>query len=194
MQTAATLPLVGGHIALDFVNSTDEQDPAGDDVLQTAADLRTWGQRCGLLGDDVSLDGGDAELARALAARELLHDLFVARTAAGEAPPDRLAELASLVAEAYGAGTLAQAGDGHVGWSWPGNRLSSVRHAVVTGALELLESAPAGRLKRCPGENCGWVFLDTSKRGNRRWCSMSECGQQAKDAQRRARRRGRGAA
>jgi len=191
MATAADLPLVGGHVALDFVNSTDEQDPAGDDVLRTAADLCTWGQRCGLLGDEVQLGGGEAELARALSARELLHDMFIARIDAGSPRPAQLAELAGMVAEAYGAGTLAQADDGHLSWSWPRSQLSSVRHAVVTGALELLESAPGGRLKLCPGENCGWIFLDTSKRGNRRWCSMSECGQQAKDAQRRARRRAR---
>jgi predicted RNA-binding Zn ribbon-like protein len=64
----------------------------------------------------------------------------------------------------------------------------------VTSAVELLRSSPTGRLKECPGDRCGWLFLDTSKRGNRRWCSMSECGQEAKDEQRRALRRARSGA
>ena len=42
-------------------------------------------------------------------------------------------------------------------------------------------------IRQCPGDHCGWFFLDSTKRGNRRWCSMSECGQEAKTAQRRAR-------
>jgi predicted RNA-binding Zn ribbon-like protein len=190
MQTAATLPLVGGHIALDFVNTTDEHDPAGEDVLRTPEDLATWGARCGVLSAATPSAEGAPELARALEARGLLHDLFIARIAGAPPATACLAELAALAAEAYGAGTLTRAGDeGRVQWRWPRDRLSSVRHVAVTSALELLESTPGGRLKLCPGENCGWIFLDSSKRGNRRWCSMSECGQQAKDAQRRARRR-----
>jgi hypothetical protein len=30
----------------------------------------------------------------------------------------------------------------------------------------------------CPGDDCGWVFLD--HRGRRRWCSMQSCGNRAK--------------
>jgi predicted RNA-binding Zn ribbon-like protein len=188
MHTAADLPLVGGHLALDFVNTTDEQDPAGEDVLQTAVDLRTWGERCGVLSASASLADGAAELTRALGVRELLHELFVARIKGKRAKPARLDELSALAAEAYAAATLQPADAGRVRWRWSERDLASVRHAVVTQALELLEIDPSGRLKECPGENCGWLFLDTSKRGNRRWCSMSECGQNAKDQQRRSRR------
>jgi predicted RNA-binding Zn ribbon-like protein len=58
----------------------------------------------------------------------------------------------------------------------------------VTGTIDLLQAEPTVRLKQCPGQQCGWFFLDTTKRGNRRWCSMAECGQEAKDEQRRVRR------
>ncbi|MGH2486180.1 MAG: CGNR zinc finger domain-containing protein [Ktedonobacterales bacterium] len=27
-------------------------------------------------------------------------------------------------------------------------------------------------MRECPGPRCGWLFLDTSKNGARRWCSM----------------------
>jgi predicted RNA-binding Zn ribbon-like protein len=188
MHTAADLPLVGGHLALDFVNTTDEQDPAGEDVLQTVADLRTWGERCGLLDATASLAGGAAELTRALGVRELLHALFVARINGRPEGMARLGELSALVSEAYGAAALQPSSAGRVEWHWSRNELASVRHAVVTQALELLQAEPSERLKECPGERCGWLFLDTSKRGNRRWCSMSECGQEAKDQQRRRRR------
>ncbi|MFH9585335.1 CGNR zinc finger domain-containing protein [Streptomyces luteogriseus] len=29
-------------------------------------------------------------------------------------------------------------------------------------------------VRRCPGQDCGWLFLDES--GRRRWCSLVTCG------------------
>ncbi len=189
VQTVAELPFVGGHVALDFVNSAEERGhPDAEDVLRTPADLRTWGRRYGLLAASASSNDEAAELERAVRARELLHDLFSAGVDGATAEATQLAALAELTAEAYAAATLTPADAGRLEWRWGRNDLATVRHVVVTAATELLRSAPAGRLRRCPGDQCGWLFLDTSKRGNRRWCSMSECGQEAKDEQRRARR------
>ena len=36
------------------------------------------------------------------------------------------------------------------------------------------------RVRQCANPDCGWLFLDNSKSGNRRWCSMSACGNRAK--------------
>jgi predicted RNA-binding Zn ribbon-like protein len=187
MQTAAGLPLVGGHVTLDFVNTAEERGhPNAADVLRTPADLRIWGRRLGVLSPAASAAD---ELDRALAARELLHTLLSARANGAKPKRAQLAQLSALAAEAHAAATLEPSGDGRVEWRWPKTDLASVRHVAVTGAIELLRAEPTGRLKQCPGDRCGWLFLDTSKRGNRRWCSMSECGQEAKDEQRRARRR-----
>jgi predicted RNA-binding Zn ribbon-like protein len=46
-----------------------------------------------------------------------------------------------------------------------------------------------GRVKACPGPDCGWVFVDHSRNGARRWCQMSACGNRAKGAAFRERRR-----
>jgi len=62
---------------------------------------------------------------------------------------------------------------------------ASWMRVMVTSAIELLHADPGSRLKQCPGEHCGWFFIDTTKRGNRRWCSMSDCGQEAKNLNRR---------
>jgi predicted RNA-binding Zn ribbon-like protein len=39
---------------------------------------------------------------------------------------------------------------------------------------------PLERLHSCGGERCEWMFLDLSKNGKRRWCSMATCGNDAK--------------
>ncbi|MEV4001794.1 CGNR zinc finger domain-containing protein [Actinomadura sp. NPDC049753] len=46
--------------------------------------------------------------------------------------------------------------------------------------LDLLSTAPPGRLRHCEGTGCVLWFLDTSRSGRRRWCSMSGCGNRAK--------------
>ncbi|GAA2796502.1 CGNR zinc finger domain-containing protein [Saccharopolyspora taberi] len=51
---------------------------------------------------------------------------------------------------------------------------------VARSFLELLRSAPRGRLRRCEGPECVLWFLDTSRNGRRRWCSMAGCGNRAK--------------
>ena len=37
-------------------------------------------------------------------------------------------------------------------------------------------SDPRGRLGVCADEECRWAFVDTSKRGDRIWCSSADCG------------------
>jgi predicted RNA-binding Zn ribbon-like protein len=191
MQPVSDLPFVGGDPALDFVNTAEQRGhPAAGDALVGPADLRLWGQRYGLLGTSAQLDpdAGD-ELGRARAARDLLYDILAARTEGRPAAGPQLAELADLARLAYQAGGLKPADDNSVRWQWSRSDLASVRHVAVTSGIELLRAEPSPRLKQCPGDHCGWFFLDTTKRGNRRWCLMSECGQDAKDERRRALRR-----
>jgi hypothetical protein len=51
---------------------------------------------------------------------------------------------------------------------------------VARDALDLVTSPSLARLRNCAGPNCGALFLDTSRPGNRRWCSMGTCGNRAK--------------
>lgn len=187
MQTVAEIPFIGGHVALDFVNTAEGRDhqDAGE-ALRTAADLRQWGERRGVIAD--STETGDAdELPAALDARELLYRLFLDRSGGQRAAETDLAALERLATSAYLAAHLDQAADGRLSWGWDRAQLSTVRYVAVASALDLLSQSPTARLKQCPGDDCGWFFIDTTKRGNRRWCSMSECGQEAKTARRRAR-------
>jgi predicted RNA-binding Zn ribbon-like protein len=183
------MPFIAGQVALDFVNTAEERGhPEAGDALRTPADLSLWGRRYGLLSSNAH--GGEqarGELRRALDARELLYSLFFDRVHDRPASRADLERLATLASTAYRAASLECSADGQLRWRWSRSELATVRHVAVTAAVELLGDEPPGRLKQCPGEQCGWFFLDTTKRGNRRWCVMSECGQDAKSARRRAR-------
>ena len=50
--------------------------------------------------------------------------------------------------------------------------------AVARAAYDLLTGDHLARVKVCAG--CHWLFLDRSKNGSRRWCSMEDCGTSAK--------------
>jgi predicted RNA-binding Zn ribbon-like protein len=181
------MALVGGDPAIDFVNTAEERgDPEADDALRSAADLRAWGQRYGLIarsGARAAHDEAEFKLARE--ARELLYALFFARAHQRRVPKDVLPRLSELAVDAYRAATLEPSANGTLQWRWDRAALSTIRHVAVTSAIDLLSGEATARLKQCPGEHCGWFFLDTTKRGNRRWCSMGECGQEAKNLRRR---------
>lgn len=193
METVSELPFIAGHVALDFVNTAEQRGhPDAGDALGAPADLRVWGQRYGvILGEPVGDDDDRGEFGRAIEARELLYALFLARCTGQRASKAQVARLTELGAAAYRAGNLGPRDDGSISWSWDRSQLATIRHIAVTGAIDLLQAQPSARLKQCPGDRCGWFFLDTTKRGNRRWCSMAECGQDAKDEQRRLRRQAR---
>jgi predicted RNA-binding Zn ribbon-like protein len=57
---------------------------------------------------------------------------------------------------------------------------SDVWAPIATAVAELLSTAPPARLRKCEG--CVVHFLDTSKKGSRRWCSMNICGNKIKVA------------
>ncbi|MEU4566776.1 CGNR zinc finger domain-containing protein [Micromonospora sp. NPDC023956] len=50
--------------------------------------------------------------------------------------------------------------------------------ACGRAAADLLTTADRPRIRACPGDDCGWLFVDP--RGRRRWCSMAVCGNRAK--------------
>ncbi len=54
---------------------------------------------------------------------------------------------------------------------------------------ELLVAPELARVRLCEGDDCGWLFVDGSRAGSRRWCDMSDCGNLAKVRAFRARNR-----
>jgi predicted RNA-binding Zn ribbon-like protein len=62
---------------------------------------------------------------------------------------------------------------------------------AVDAALSLLCTGDLGRIRRCPpeGGGCGWLFLDHSRNGSRRWCRMADCGTEVKSRRLTQRRR-----
>jgi predicted RNA-binding Zn ribbon-like protein len=61
--------------------------------------------------------------------------------------------------------------------------------SVARDAIDVFGGPRAARLKRCEGSRCALLFVDTSRSGRRRWCSMERCGNRAKAAAHRRRKK-----
>ena len=74
--------------------------------------------------------------------------------------------------------------------TWVGVQgVRSLLSSVAQDAVDILGGPRAARLKRCEGSRCALLFVDTSRSGRRRWCSMQRCGNRAKVAAHRRRRK-----
>jgi predicted RNA-binding Zn ribbon-like protein len=51
---------------------------------------------------------------------------------------------------------------------------------MALAAREAIDLVGSTRLRQCAGDNCALLFLDTSRPGKRRWCSMERCGNRNK--------------
>jgi predicted RNA-binding Zn ribbon-like protein len=52
--------------------------------------------------------------------------------------------------------------------------------ALARDAIDLFTGPLSERIRRCAADDCGLLFVDASRPGQRRWCSMNRCGSRAK--------------
>ncbi len=193
---------VGGELALDLVNTVD-WTPAGlrDERLPDYASLTRWAegagaatarqaQRLRTLGRAQPRRAA-AALDRARSLRSTLQRLFV--EVAGGAPSAAALDALdrhlpavyprlSLVPASPDARRLGRA----AAWTWrgQGDDLEAITWPVVRAAAELLVSTEAAQVRVCGGPSCGWMYVDRSRNGLRRWCLMETCGTREKSRRR----------
>lgn len=184
----ATIRLLGGHPALDFINTVDAwRDRWGPDFLVHYEDLVAWAERVGLVGAGLAAvlrtkaanapTEAEAALVRARALRKSLHALFLNEAGAMPLNSDDAEQLNAILRLAGEHRELRQeAGSFH--WAWRDEAdLDSVLYRVAFEAADLLAARASRRdIRECHGVNCGWLFLDTSRSGRRLWCSEETCG------------------
>lgn len=186
--------LVGGHPSLDFVNTVGGRDVSGGplaDKLKGYSDLLAWSVDAGLTNQGeagairaVLLDEpgeSSAAFGRAIELRETLWQVM-SGWAGGILPdPAVLAQLNDFIRMARAHQILIPSRNGF-SWSWDRHTpvLDRLSWELALSGGELLASPTAALLRRCGGEQCGWLFLDRSRNGTRRWCDMKDCGTRAK--------------
>lgn len=177
MSYLSTSPrLVGGRLILDFLNTADWSRDGGvvDDKLDGPADLATWLDAVGLPRRDLSELG--AGLAELRGFRSEMRGIFLAALGMGDVSHDALATLNR--AASRGSDALVEAAGDHATVFARTSGLARI--LAISAAAVLGDPRESCRVKLCPGGNCGWLFLDETKNGRRRWCTMETCGNRAK--------------
>ena len=186
---AATLDLVADALCLNFTNtSSGRGTPMRQEHLRQWEHLLAWAEHAGVIDAPyrrvLELSGehcGGETLGPALELRETIYALFRAVNASQGAPASSLQPLNRTLSEAMAAAGIRPAAEGFT-WGWPDDEPQPMRilWAIARSAAELLTGPDLDRVKFCPGEGCGWLFLDKTRNGKRRWCEMEVCGSRAK--------------
>jgi predicted RNA-binding Zn ribbon-like protein len=190
----AEFQLVAGHRALDFVNTVDWRwDPLRrKDLLEGFEDLVGWARQTAIvtaaearaLTATARRDPRPAgrTLQRARRLREALGRIFEAASMGQRPAAADLRRFNAFLSASLRRRRLELRGNRY-DWSWTasGDRpLDALLSPIVIAAAELLTSPQRFKIRACAAEDCGWLFLDTSRSGRRRWCSMLSCGNRAK--------------
>lgn len=189
--------LIGGHPALDFVNTVGGRIEDGSDCgysvwsdkLAEVADLASWSVKAGFLTADeadsllntLTKDPSAAKkmLKKAIEIREVLYRIFKAVIEKRVPEPKDLTIFNNELLAARKSESLSYK-DGGFSWTWNDSPVERVLWIVMRSAADLLASDALSKVGQCGGPECRWLFLDESRRHNRQWCDMKDCGNLAK--------------
>jgi predicted RNA-binding Zn ribbon-like protein len=197
--------LRGGVVCLDFVNTVGWRlTDCPSEYLRSYEDLLDWGRQAGLLAPEeteglfrqATLDpeGVEETLSRARVLREAIFR-EISWAIAGESQDENALSVLNRELSVALSRLRVIASGGAFRWGWDrsdddgGVRLDGPLWPVAQSAAELLTSPKLGRVKLCAGEGCGWVFLDESRNGSRRWCDSRGCGNRERVRRHLARKR-----
>jgi predicted RNA-binding Zn ribbon-like protein len=181
---------VGNHLALDFLNTKPVLADGSKELLPDVDALVRWLVASGALprqkGKALARKWSRTShaalfLRELLKFRERLRAVAFRQEAGLSVSTAFIAEVNSLLKQHPSAIALQRKGeklglDAAFDLKKPGD----VWAPIAISVAELLSNAPASRLRKC--EACVVHFLDTSKKGSRRWCSMNICGNKVKVA------------
>ncbi|MFZ0452430.1 MAG: CGNR zinc finger domain-containing protein [Ignavibacteriaceae bacterium] len=199
MNEIKSWKFIGGMLCLDFVNSVGgrmvkegrhlPENVVIRDKLENFKDLVSWEKEIGIITEAekkylINLsEKKEAErtFKKAIELRESLFKIIY-NVINNKDPEDELIEL--LNQEYFSANDNRKLiyKDHKIEWQFSKDPLKPdyLIWLVAESAVRLLSSDLISRVKICAGDDCGWLFIDTSKNKSRQWCDMKDCGNLAK--------------
>jgi predicted RNA-binding Zn ribbon-like protein len=180
-----TFELIGGHPALDLVNTLDWRfrETGPEDLLTSYDDLLRFCEQSKVLTPGQTLQlrhlvGGRA-LKRCVELREAIAEILYSRFD-GRGPT---AESLKILERSIQRARLQQRlrwKKGRLDWEWRQIYAELPVWALALSAFDLMLSEAVSIVRACDNAECRWLFLDTSKNHSRRWCDMRLCGNRMK--------------
>jgi predicted RNA-binding Zn ribbon-like protein len=177
--------LLGGRACLDLTATFGELWRGQIDRLSTPRDLASWLVEAGLADELPAASRQD--LAHARTIRDAVYRTLKRRLAGRMPGPGDLAIINDWAGRPAPRRWL-ETDDGQLRARSDATTAAALLASVARDAVDLLGGPLAHRIRECSADDCSLLFLDTSRAGRRRWCSMATCGARAKMAAYRARR------
>jgi predicted RNA-binding Zn ribbon-like protein len=192
---------IGGWLCLDFVNSVGgrkqrEEKPYPENIivkdkLENFDDFITWGKEIGIITEAenkylLKLNSSERkETERTFKnAIELRESLFkiIFDVINNKEPDEKMVQILNREYSSANENRKFVYIDHKIEWQFSKDPLKPdyLIWLVAESAVKLLSSDIISRVKICAGDDCGWLFLDTSKNKSRQWCDMKDCGNVAK--------------
>ncbi|MET3290873.1 UNVERIFIED_CONTAM: putative RNA-binding Zn ribbon-like protein [Brevibacillus sp. OAP136] len=171
--------VLGGAVWINLANTVNKR---GVDLLDDCEKAEQWLLANELLVGAKDGDGVQGIIVELRLLRELCLDIL-ADLEQGEVAPKRVEQLQSIVETVQVRLSLSQAEDKLEMICRGITMTDEVRYKVVHSIIHTLQHVSRERIRSCEHEECILHFIDTSKSGKRRWCSMETCGNRQKAAE-----------
>lgn len=181
---------VGNHLALDFLNTRPVLAEGPTELLPDVDALVRWLVTSGVLtrqnGKTLARKWSGSPqaivfLRELLKFRERLRAAVIRQEAGLPVSDPFIAELNSLLKRHPSVIALQRNGNKlGLGAAFKPKKPNDLWVPIANAVADLLSDALLERVRKCEG--CIVHFLDTSKKGSRRWCSMKICGNKIKVA------------
>lgn len=182
---------VGGCLCLDFTNTIDWRSSEHEhELLEQPPDLTRWARAVQLLPEpELQLIESTIGADPASAQRDLIraHDFreglyrYLAAVAAAARPPDSATDAINATTARVLPYIRVTDGDPVFEWQGAQGSVDKILWHVLASFARLLASPERLRLRECANPICRWLFVDRSRNGSRRWCSMAICGSRSKN-------------
>jgi predicted RNA-binding Zn ribbon-like protein len=182
-----TLRLIGGRLALDFLNSVSPKtELSWDQLIAFLESARIVTPERG--GELLTLSHSDPQAADSLlrkaqrlaAALRLAFDAVLHRQKVLREWIEPVNEILRIT-EGHDELVFSN-NDWEIQFEASESGLEWLLAAVARSAAEIIAEGPRARVRLCANPKCGLLFYDTSRTRRRRWCSMTVCGNRHKVA------------
>ena len=178
------------ELAVEFANTLMWRGSAPAETLHAAGDVAAW------LSANKALEGAaidnlikwfeahpsqaESFLRESIELREVVYGVLHRLAASSVPAAEDLRRLNGALSHSAPRAVLEHAEEAF-GWRIAVKPTASgILAPVLWSAADLLVGPDSARLRECANHRCLWLFLDDSKNGSRRWCSMQMCGNRAK--------------
>ena len=162
-----------GRMCLDITHTGGEGEAARWEILHEPADVARF---LGVIIETEPPVVEAADMERVFAVRRAISNLARSRVAGDPEPKGTIGVINAAAAEPSLVPQLQSDGSRRL---LPGHARQALS-TIACDAVDLYSSPLAERVRICEADDCGLLFVDASRPGTRRWCSMDWCGDRAK--------------